>query len=172
VISQHEFDLDWEGRRCFVQDLGAQQAREVARRIANVIGTAVRQGAGSGGDADVQVAGMVAMGSVLEKLDDSTIEFLTTTFMRKTFIEREAGTEQFLNPKEVSELVFSGGVGLARWFRWMSFCLEITCADFFAAAFAELTKLRSKATKATTTFDPVTASPSPTTSARSGTFTA
>lgn len=172
MIQQHEFDLDWEGRRCLVTDLGAQQARQVARRITNVVGTAVREAASAGGNTEVQVAGAMAMGAVLEKLDEPTVEFLTTTFMRVTLIEREPGTEDWMNPKEISDLVFSGGQGLARWFRWLSFCLEITCSDFFSAAFAELTKLRSKASTATTKFDPVTASPSPTTSPRNGTFTA
>jgi hypothetical protein len=151
-----EFDLDWEGRRCIVHELGALQARQVARRIANVVGTAVRESSKEGLDGDVVAAGGVAMGAILERLDDQTVEWLTQTFLKQTLVESEAGTEAWLSPKDVSELVFGGGDGLARWFRWMTFCLEMTCADFFAAAFSEFRRLAAKAK------GPTTGAPSPT----------
>lgn len=175
-----DFDIAWEGRRCIVNELGAAQARQVARRIANVIGTAVREGAGSV-DKDVQVAGLIATGAILERLDDATIEWLTQTFAKATMIETEAGTETWIPSRDVSELAFGGGEGLARWIRWMTFCLEMTCADFFRAAFAEFARIQGVTTKATSS-SPKTngmssnspspgASPSQTTSPRPGSFT-
>ena len=115
-------------------------------------------------------------GGHLEKLDDATIEWLTQTFIKVTEVEREAGADEWLNPKDVSELGFGGGDGLARWFRWMAFCLDMTCSDFFVAAFSEFKKRQTG--KATTTASngtaaaPGTPSPSPSTSRTSGTFTA
>ena len=168
----HEFDLGWDGRRCIVEDLGAQQARQVARRIANVVGTAVREGGNATNlSRDVQAAGLVAMGSILEKLDDATIEWLTQTFAKVTRIEREPGSDDWLPQKDVNEHVFGGGDGLARWLRWMTFCLEITCADFFRAAFAEFSRLQRGPVKA----DPASpngASASPMGSSKPGIFTA
>lgn len=173
MIETHEFDLDWEGRRCRVRDLSSVQARQVVRRISNIVGKAVREGAQAGVDADLQVAGIIAMGAVLETLDDATVEWLTQTFGKVTEIETEAGSDEWVEPRHVSELVFGGGHGAARWLRWMSFCLEVSCADFFAAASAEFKRLKSKAgAKAKATVPEVMASPSPTTSSRTGTFTA
>jgi hypothetical protein len=142
---QHEFDLGWEGRRCLVTDLGAMQARQVARRVTNVIGTAVREAGSASLDREAQIAGIIATGAVLERLDDATLEWLTQTFSKATLIERDPGTEQWLAPKDVVDLAFGGGEGLARWLKWIAFCLEITCADFFRAAFAEFMRIQAKA---------------------------
>lgn len=150
MIEQHEFDLQWDGRRCLVSDIGAMQARQVARRVANVVGSAIREGADAV-DKDVQIAGLIATGAVLEKLDDQTVEWLTQTFLKVTMIENEAGSETWINPKDVSNFAFGGGPGLARWLRWMSFCLEITCADFFRAALAEFTRLHTTTKKSSST---------------------
>jgi hypothetical protein len=176
VREPREFDLDWEGRRCIVHELGALQARQVARRMANVIGLAIKESVASAGlDHDVLVAGGVAMGAVLERLDDATIEWLTQTFTKQTQVETEPGSDTWLSPKDVSELVFGGGDGLARWLRWMSFCLEMTCADFFRVAFSEVVRLqaRGKAVTGPSTSVGATtaASPSPSTSPNPGIFT-
>lgn len=170
TTSPQEFFLDWENRRCLVQEVGAKEARQVARRVANVIGGAIRETAKPGiGKEDVEVAIITASGAVLERLDDQTIDWLTQTFMRQTLVETDPGTEQFIPLAKVEVLVFGGGPGLARWYRWMRFCLEITCGDFFGAAFAEL-KQKGAAKEA-----PITTAPenvSPITSRRSGSFTA
>ena len=169
-----EFDIAWEGRRCIVHELGSMQARQVARRIANLVGTAVREGAAAGVDKDVQIAGMMAGGAILERLDEQTVEWLTQTFIKVTQVEREAGADEWLSPKDVSELVFGGGDGLARWLRWMAFCLDMTCSDFFAAAFSEFKARTGKAQKIANgaAAHPSMPSPSPTTSRTPGTFTA
>jgi hypothetical protein len=176
MIEMREFDLEWEGRRCLVEQLGAMQARQVARRLINVVGTAIRESAVGAVDREIAVAGIMASGAILERLDDATIEWLTQTFLKVTRIEREAGSEDWLLPKDVQDLVFGGGPGLARWLRWMSFCLDMSCADFFAAAFAEARRLQTKASKQTDLIHkpPVSPSPSPSpsTSSRTGTFTA
>lgn len=172
-----DFDIDWEGRRCIVNELGAMPARQVARRITNVVGTAVREGA-SGIDKDVQVAGLMATGAILERLDDGTLDWLTQTFYKQTTVETEPGSETFIPMRDVSELVFGGGDGLARWMRWLSFCLEMTCADFFRAAFAEFQRMQTTA-KAGTSKAMSTkpngvssgATPSPDISSRAGNFT-
>ncbi len=173
-----EFDMEWEGRRCIVHELSARDARSVARRIGNILGAAIKDGAAAGIDKDVQIAGMMAGGALLERLDEATVEWLTQTFVKATQIEREPGSDEWLSPKDVSEFVFGGSDGLARWLRWMAFCLDMTCSDFFAVAFTEFQK-RMKATGMTTTGNGVAptmegaaASPSPSTSKMHGTFTA
>lgn len=171
-----EFDLQWEGRRCIVRELGAAEARHVARRVTNVVGTALREGGSAGLEAHVQVAGLIAAGSILERLDDATLDWLTGVFAKATSVESQPGSGVWLSPKDVHDLVFGGGDGLARWFRWLVFCLDLTCSDFFAAAFAEFQKLQTKATgsvsSASQTRSPSNgASPSPSTSPMPGTFT-
>lgn len=172
-IEPKEVDLDWEGRRCVVHELGAKDARGVARRISNIIGAGIRASATSEkvAELDLQVAAIVAGGAVLEQLDDATVEWLTQTFMRQTLIEREAGTEDFAPLKDVEALVFAGGAGLRRWWRWIRFCVEMTCGDFFADAIVSLRR-RVEMPAATTPAPTTMASTSPSTSTRSGSFTA
>jgi hypothetical protein len=170
-LEPHEFDIDWEGRRCVVQELPAKDARQVARRVVNAMGAALKETAKPGIEGlEIQVAMVGAIGAVFEKLDEPTLEWITTTFMKQTLVERESGTEEFIPLKEVEALVFGGGAGLKRWARWLRFSVEMTCGDFFADAFASL---REKTAKGQTV--PLTttkaASASPTTSPRSGSFT-
>jgi hypothetical protein len=166
VIEPHEFDLQWEGRRCVVDDLGSKAARSVARRVMNIIGRGL-SAANVDSMMELEAAGARALGTMLALLDDETIEFLTATFMPKTRIEREPGSSTWVMLPEVEALVFAGGPGNARWLRWLAFCLEITCRDFFVAAFAAFQK-----TTALVKAKGEVATPSPSTSPRSGTFTA
>jgi hypothetical protein len=173
-----EFDLQWEGRRCIVQELGAAQARQVARRVANVFGAAVREAGAAGVDRDVMVAAVMAGGSVLERLDDQTLEWLTQTFIKVTQVETAPGSETWVTPREMPDFVFGGGEGLARWFRWLAFCLDMTCSDFFAVAFSEIRRLQTKAgvNLSGSSASPIPspqngARPSPSTSTTPGIFT-
>lgn len=165
-------DLEWDGRRFIFNELGAKEARQVARRVANIFGGALRDAA-AGRDmskVEVEAAIIAAGGAVLERLDDATIEWLTSTFQRQTMIERDAHTEDYVPLREVEALAFGGGTGLSRWYRWMRQCLELTCGDFFATAFGEL---KSKAVGQTAAAVPLTTapSPSPNTYKRRGSFT-
>lgn len=171
TVGPQTLDLEWDGRRFIFTELGAKDARQVARRVANIIGGALREAAG-GKDvskSEVESAIIAAGGAVLERLDDATIEWLTATFQRQTMIERDANGDDYVPLREVEALVFSGGTGLSRWYRWMRQCLELTCGDFFATAFAEL---KAKAV-APTAAVPLTTAPSPSqkTYKRPGSFT-
>jgi hypothetical protein len=134
MIETREFDLQWEGRRCVVEQLGAKPARQVARRLLNTVGGAIAEVGHAGGEANFDV---LALGAVLQRIDESTTEWLTDTFMKVTRIEKEPGTEEWIPLSQVPDLVFGGGAGLRRWFRWIAFCVEMSCGDFFAGALAE-----------------------------------
>lgn len=166
-----EFDIGWDGRRCQVTELSSQPALQVGCRILNLVGSAIREGAGSAnvGEMDALVAGMLAVGAVLERLDAQTLDWLTVTFMKETRIEAEPGTGNFIEIAAVRDLAFGGGAGLARWTRWLAFSIDLNCSDFFAAAFAEATRLQST-TKAK--MDPIMGTVSPITSSKNGTSTA
>jgi hypothetical protein len=130
----------------------------------------MRQGATAGAlEADAQMLGLIGIGTVLETLDDGTTTWLTNTFTEATTVETEPGSDEMVPLKSVQELCFSGSDGLARWMRWLAFCVETSCGDFFAVAFAEAKRLQ---TKASPTSSPKAASGSPNTSSRTGTFTA
>jgi len=159
MIEEREFELDWEGRRCVVQQLGSKAARSVARRLLNTIGAALHELGQAGQTVNFD---LLAAGAVMERIDDETLDWLTDTFVRVTRIEREAGSEEWLSPKDVSELAFGGGQGLERWRRWLFFCVEMSCGDFFAGALAEASRRQAQAK----------ASLSPTTSPRPTSFTA
>src|SRR4051812_861120 len=99
-------DLDWEGRRCIVKQLGAKPARAVARRLLNTAGPGIRGAGHVGGVASVEAVTAVAIGAILERLDDETNDWLTDTFAKVTSIESAAGSDTWLKPHEVSELAF------------------------------------------------------------------
>jgi hypothetical protein len=173
VKQQLEFDLKWEGRRCVVTELASLPARQLARRLANIIGKAMRDASKGVLDLDVQMIGMLGIGSMLEQLDDDTSNWLTNTFAAVTYVEREAGGGDMVLLKDVQELVFRGSDGLARWARWLAFCIEASCGDFFVEAFAEAKKLLPQQTaKASTATATTPASASLSTSSSSGNFTA
>jgi hypothetical protein len=159
MIEEREFDLQWEGRRCVVQQIGSKAARSVARRLLNTIGAALHEIGQAGGEVNFD---LVAAGAVMERLSDETLDWLTDTFARVTRVEREAGSEEWLKPSDVSELAFGGGQGLERWRRWLFFCVEMSCGDFFAGALAEAGRRQAQAK----------ANLSPTTSPRPTSFTA
>lgn len=144
-ITSHEFDLSWGGRRCIVSELGAKQARAVATRLLNTLGGALREAGLAGQDANVEV---VALGGVMQRLSEADVEWLTTTFYAVTKVERTPGDEDFVSPTQFPDLVFGGGEGMVRWFRWMMFCLELNCAPFIVAAKAEAAARQKAATKA------------------------
>lgn len=133
-IGQHEHNIDWEGRRCIVSELGAKQARAVATRVMNTIGGAFREAGAAGSDTNVE---LVAIGGVLQRLTEADVEWFTATFQAVTKIERTPGEEDFVQPNAFPDLVFGGGEGLTRWFKWMAFCLELNVGPFIAAAKAE-----------------------------------
>jgi hypothetical protein len=141
MIESREFDLEWEGRRCVVDQLGAKPARQVARRLLNLLGSALTELGASGADANMDVT---ALGALLQRLSDQDTEWLTDTFSRVTRIEREPGSEDWIPPSQVPDLVFGGGAGLKRWFRWLVFCVEMSCGDFFAGALAEAAERQAR----------------------------
>ena len=152
MIETREFDLQWEGRRCTVNQLPAKAARQVAVRLANLIGTALRgvgESGSIGSDCKDLTLELVGAGSVLERLGEADVDWLTQTFMKVTEVENEAGSEVWVNPKEVEDLVFGGGAGLERWRRWLMFCIEMSCGDFFAGASAQAGALQKGAAKRT-----------------------
>lgn len=170
-------DLQWEGRRCIVNDLNSKTGREVIRRIGSLVGQGIEDAAKAGLDANVEVAGALAFGGIIKRLDQNTVEWLTSTFLTVTLVESEPGNEQWVPAKSVEELLFGGSAGQGRWFRWISFCLENACGDFFAAAFARFSRARASVSMmgSKTRLDPAHpngASPSPSTSSSPGGFTA
>lgn len=135
MIETREFDLQWDGRRCQVDQLGAKAARAVTVRLGNIIGTALREvGTGGGSVANLDLS---AAGAVLERLDAVTAEALTDTFLKVTRIEADPGTEEWVDAAKVQDLVFGGGDGLERWRRWLVFCVEMSCGAFFRGALVE-----------------------------------
>lgn len=160
IEAPREYDIRWGGRRCTVNPLGAKQARYVARRLLNTVGEALREAGASGGAANLDV---VALGALFARLDDATLDWLTDTFSKVTRIEKEAGADEWTHPNAIADLVFGGGEGLNRWFGWLAFCVDMSCRDFFEGLLAEI-KARQGLTKS--------ASPSPSTSSRSGSSTA
>jgi hypothetical protein len=113
-----------------MNQLPAKQARQVARRLANAIGSGLRR-AGSTATSVLEADVFAAAGGMLEELNDETLDFLHDTFAAVTFVEREAGTENWVSVREYNDLLFGGGPGLTRWFRWIRFGLEASCGDFF-----------------------------------------
>lgn len=136
--------LDWEGRRCTVTALGSKQARAVTARLLNSIGAALHEAGLAGPEANSDV---VALGGFLTRLKEADLEWLTEVFYKVTRIERNPGEADFVSPSQFPDLVFGGGKGLTRWFKWLAFCVEMNCGDFFAEARAEIAK-RQAATKA------------------------
>jgi hypothetical protein len=171
-----EFDLKWEGRACTVHELGALASQQVAVRMLNILGKGMREGMSSGTlSSELEVLALIGVGAVLEQLTEDTAKWLTKTFAAVTLVEAEAGGGEMLELKDVQELAFRGPEGLARWLRWLTFCVETSCGDFFAAAFADLKRLKpvkAPTTTATAAPNPSTASGSPSTSQRSGSITA
>jgi hypothetical protein len=157
-----EFDMEWTGRRCRVNPLGAKQARHVARRLLNTAGAALKDAGMAGGEANSDI---VALGAVMAKLDDETLDWLTDTFSKVTRIEKEPGSDDWIAPNLIQDMVFGGGEGLRRWFRWLAFCVEMSCGDFFAGLLAEAARVRQAAAQKSP-------NPSPGTSSRSGFSTA
>jgi hypothetical protein len=153
------FDLQWDGRACIVKQLGSKAAMEVARRIMNIVGGALKE-AGKAGDGSHE--DIVAAGAVLERIDDATLQFLTSVFCKVTSIETDAGSQIWMKPNEIPDLVFGGGPGLKRWMRWLRFCIEMSCGDFFAELRAAQ-KAATRTQKAATRTQTASASPSPST---------
>lgn len=149
---EKEFDLKWDGRRCYVKPLTAKPSQTIALKIVNLVGSGLKE-AGAAGDA--QAADLITIGAVMERLDQPTIDLMTREFVRVTAVETVAGSQTWIKPDDVQDLVFAGGPGLARWMRWLAFCLEMSCGDFFEELRA-LSKARSAAKTPS-------ASPSPTT---------
>lgn len=142
-IGSVDFDLDFEGRRCIVSELGAKQARAVTARLLNSFGGALHEAGLAGPDANADV---VALGGFLERLKEADLEWLTDAFYKVTKVEKEVGGGEFVNVAQIHDLVFGGGVGMVRWFKWLAFCVELTCGAFFAEARSEVAK-RQTATK-------------------------
>jgi hypothetical protein len=148
VIETREIELEGlEGRRVRIQQLGAKDARGVARRLLNMIGIAIREAAGAAaaGGAEAQVVEIIATGAFLERLDDELIEYLTATFEKVTVIEDTPGSEGWMPITKVRDLVFGAGKGLARWSVWMRACVEFSCGDFFVAVLEQAKEARAQA---------------------------
>jgi hypothetical protein len=139
VIEFREVPMEGlEGRRLRIQQLGAKEARSVARRLLNVVGTALRE---AGGNVAGQVE-IIAIGAILERIDDATVEYLTDTFEKVTSMEDTAGSEGWMPVAKARDIVFGAGKGLARWYVWMRACIEFSCGDFFTGLLAEARSLR------------------------------
>ncbi len=142
MLGEKEIWLSGSGRHVKIGQLGALEARHTARLLANAIGRGLRGAAkpGAGTDAksrattakdlleqDVDVLG--ALGTMLEELDDATLDALTNTFTKKTKVETDDGKWTPLS--SVVDVVFGGGEGLADWFEWLSAAVEFSCGPFF-----------------------------------------
>jgi hypothetical protein len=141
-----EFDLQWEGRRCRVEQLASKASHAVAVRLLNLLGRAVRQ---AGQSATVESIEAVGLGALLEGIDTSVTDWLEATFSKVTYIEREAGSEDWAHPTEFPDLVWGGSDGSARWIRWLIFCLDTSCSPFFYAAWSELKARQTRIMKVT-----------------------
>ena len=137
MLERTEFDLQWEDRRCVIDQLGAKDARHVAARLLQVLGDALTSVNG-----DMQE--IAAAGAVISRAKPELLDWLTETFVKVTRIERTPGDEDWASPKEFIDLVFGGGDGLKRWMRWLVFCVEYSCAPFFAGLVEEARRLQTR----------------------------
>lgn len=139
MLEQTEFDLQWEDRRCVIDQLGAKDARHVAARLLQVLGEAL-----ASADIRGDMAEVAAAGALISRAKPELLDWLTDTFLKVTKIERDPGEENWASPKEFIDLVFGGGYGLKRWLRWLVFCVEHSCAPFFSGLFEEGARLQTR----------------------------
>lgn len=137
MLERAEFDLQWEDRRCVIDQLGAKDARHVAAKLLQVLGDALTS-------VDGDMSELAAAGTVIARAKPELLDWLTDTFVKVTRIERNPGDEDWASPKEFIDLVFGGGEGLNRWMRWLVFCVEYSCAPFFSGLVAEAARLQTR----------------------------
>ena len=161
LLSAEPFlEFDFDNRQCNVFPLPPVQAREVATKLLGIISRSMREAAMSGVRTPAQLE-FVGSTNMLEHVANANmLEWLTTKFAPMTEIEEQNGSGTFvrLNIGQQQALYFSGSEGMARWIRWLSFCIEVNCGGFFAElqrqSALHKTKLGMATTGATETTTP------------------
>jgi hypothetical protein len=132
MLGEKEIWLSGSGRHVKIGQLSALEARHTACTIVNVLGKSmqgtIKVDPTKGMlEQDVDLVGI--LGSVLERLDEKTVDALTTTFAKRTKVETDDG--KWTPLQSVIDVVFGGGEGLADWFEWLRACIEFSCGPFF-----------------------------------------
>jgi hypothetical protein len=168
LLGEKEIWLSGSGRHCKIGQLNALEARHTARILANAIGRGLKGTVkvDPGKPLEEQEVDLVgALGTVLEDLDDKTLDTLTETFAKRTKIQSDDG--KWTSLSGCIDLVFGGGEGLADWFEWLYASVEFSCGPFFARLSGLKTLVGSS--KASPVAGPMEASGSPTESTGSST---
>lgn len=155
------------GTQFRIQQLGALQARSVARLLLNEVGRGLRAvGQSSVGLDDLAEKAIAAgVGELLADLSEDTLERLTAAFLGSTSV-RTAGASDFQKmDDDLQNALFCGGKGLATWMRWLVECVEFSTWDFFL----ELGRLRGRFAPKADDAEAADTPPSPSTSTGSST---